>query len=87
MHKCTCTNRNVHTHTCIHTIRQWLPKEKIERLGASPEQDSIKIAMSGHSKRSVMQAFQRAKQYQRRVESKAYPHIVENDSETDDSDS
>ena len=67
--------------------RQWLPEEKIERLGASAEQDSIKIAMSGHSKRSVLQAFQRAKQYQRKVESKAYPRIVENDSETDDSES
>ena len=68
--------------------RQWLPEEKIERLGASAEQDSIKIGMSGHSKRSVMQAFQRAKQYQKKVESQAYhPHIVENDSETDDSDS
>lgn len=67
--------------------RQWLPEEKIELLGASPEQDSIKIAMSGHSKRSVLQAFQRAKQYQRKVESKAYPQIVENESETEDSDS
>ena len=67
--------------------RQWLPEEKIERLGETPEQDSIKISMSGHSKRSVLQAFQRAKQYQKKVESRAYPHIVENDSETDDSDS
>ena len=53
----------------------------------SADQDSAKIAMSGHSKRSVMQAYQRGKQYQRKVESKAYPPIVENDSETDDSDS
>ena len=47
----------------------------------------MKISMSGHSKRSVLQAFQRAKQYQRKVESKAYPPIVENDSDSDDSDS
>lgn len=67
--------------------RQWLPEEKIERLGVSQEQDSVKISMSGHSKRSVLQAFQRAKQYQRKVESKAYAPIVENDSESDDSDS
>lgn len=64
-----------------------MPEEKIERLGASQEQDSVKISMSGHSKRSVLQAFQRAKLYQKKVESRAYPHIVENDSESDDSDS
>ena len=51
--------------------RQWLPAEKIEPLGTSIDYDFHKIAHSGHSKRSVKEAYNRAKQYQKRVARKA----------------
>eukprot|EP00731_Ephydatia_muelleri_P002416 Em0001g2416a len=46
---------------------QWLPPDKIEPLGANGEYDQLKIASSGASKRSVQQAYVRAKQYLRKV--------------------
>lgn len=50
----------------ISLARQWLPPEKIEPLGASLEEDNSKIAMAGSSKRSVKEAYTRAKQWLRR---------------------
>jgi len=55
----------------LFTHRQWLPPDKIEPLGISLEYDNSKVATSGASKRSVYQAYQRARQYQRRVARKA----------------
>lgn len=46
--------------------RQWLPPEKIEPLGMSSESDNAKIGMAGSSKRSVKEAYTRAKQWLRR---------------------
>ena len=46
--------------------RQWLPPEKIEPLGTSVENDNAKIALAGSSKRSVKEAYTRAKQWLRR---------------------
>lgn len=48
-------------------FRQWLPPDKIERLGVDENFDQSKMATSGHSKRSVKEAYCRAKQYQERV--------------------
>ena len=53
------------------THRQWLPPDKIEPLGINVEYDNSKVSSSGASKRSVHQAYQRARQYQRRVARKA----------------
>ena len=65
--------------------RQWLPPDKIEPLGMSAEYDSAKVAASGPSKRSVQQAFQRAKQYQRKVaQSVAKESTSSSDTEDDD---
>lgn len=46
--------------------RQWLPPEKIEPLGLSSEGDNAKMALAGSSKRSVKEAYCRAKQWLRR---------------------
>ena len=46
--------------------RQWLPPEKIELLGVSQEKDNAKISMAGSSKRSVKEAYARAKHWQQR---------------------
>ena len=51
-------------------FRQWLPPDKIEPLGVNSEHDAFKITQSGSSKRSVKEAFQRAKHYQRRMASR-----------------
>lgn len=46
-----------------------MPPDKIEPLGQSQDCDSAKIAMAGTSKRSVKEAFSRAKQWLRRRQS------------------
>ena len=46
--------------------RQWLPPEKVELLGVSTESDNLKMALAGSSKRSVKEAYTRAKQWLRR---------------------
>ncbi len=46
-------------------LRQWLPQEKIEHLGVTQEGDNIKLGMAGHSKRSVREAYSRAKKWLR----------------------
>ena len=48
--------------------RQWLPADKIEPLGTDGQHDQHKIASSGASKRSVQQAYVRAKEYQGKLD-------------------
>ena len=69
--------------TSIPLSRQWLPEDKIEPLGISSDHDAAKIAMSGSSKRSVLQAFQRAKVYQKRVENNSQTTTNEDEDEED----
>ena len=61
---CGCLS---HFASYFSSYRQWLPPDKIEPLGANGEYDQLKIASSGASKRSVQQAYVRAKQYLRKV--------------------
>ena len=46
--------------------RQWLPPDKVEPLGVSTEGDNLKLSQAGSSKRSVKEAYTRAKQWLRK---------------------
>ena len=47
--------------------RQWLPPSKIDRLGKDKDFDVTQISISGPSKRSVQQAYERAMRHKRKV--------------------
>ena len=83
------SRKNALDHSCLlsssSSYRQWLPSDKIEPLGVSAEYDSAKVAASGASKRSVQQAFQRAKQYQRKV-AQSVPVEISSSSSSDSDD-
>lgn len=64
---CVCECPCITVSLPLSLSRQWLPPDKIEPLGVDSEHDSYKITQSGSSKRSVKEAFQRAKHYQRRM--------------------
>lgn len=46
---------------------QWLPPSKIDRLGKDKDFDVTQISISGPSKRSVQQAYERAMRHRRKV--------------------
>lgn len=70
--------------------RQWLPPDKIEPLGVDSDYDMLKVSQSGNSKRSVKEAYQRAKKYLARKSkssSKVSMASENDDSESEDKDS
>ena len=65
-----------------------MPPDKIEPLGIDSEYDTMKVSQSGNSKRSVKEAYQRAKKYlARKSKTMKTSNGSENDSDLGDKES
>ena len=67
--------------------RQWLPPDKIEPLGIDSDYDMMKVSQSGNSKRSVREAYQRAKKYLAKKSKSSKASTGSDDTESGDRDS
>ena len=65
--------------------RQWLPPSKIDTLGVDTNFDHVQVSMSGASKRSVQQAYDRAMRYSKKV--KKLNKVVKEDTSNSDNNS